>query len=123
MARRRASACFSRRGHPVERQAYFSSEGARGGRCRHASAGANEEALAKPSFEQRDLPADSAVGQPEFHSGFRIAARSSGDFEDAQSVQWKGASHQSVRKFDGLWENTVYTTKSHEYSFDEMTNR
>ena len=50
MARRRASACFSRRGHPVERQAYFSSEGARGGRCRHASAGANEEALAKPSF-------------------------------------------------------------------------
>ena len=87
MARRRASACFGGRGHPVEGQAYLSSEDARGRRSRHASAGPNEQALAKPSFEQRDLPADSAVGQPEFHSGFRIAARSSGDFEDAQSVR------------------------------------
>jgi hypothetical protein len=63
------------RGHPVEGQAYLSSEDASGRRSRHASAGPNEQALAKPSFEQRDLPADSALGQPEFHSGFRIASR------------------------------------------------
>jgi hypothetical protein len=56
--------------------------------------------LAKPSFEQRDLPADGAVGQSEFHSGFRIAACSSGDLEDAQGVEWKGAPHRSVRKLD-----------------------
>jgi hypothetical protein len=83
---------------------YFSSEDASGGCSRHAPASPNEEALAKPGFERRYLPADGAVGQPEFHSGFGIAAGSSSDLEDAQSVERKGTPHRPVRKFDGLCE-------------------
>jgi hypothetical protein len=104
MARRRVSACFGGRGHPIERQVYLSSKHASGRRSRHASASANEEALAKPGFEHRDLPADGAVGQAELYSRLGIAARSSSDLEDVQSVERKGAPHGSVRKFDGLCE-------------------
>src|SRR3984885_8757248 len=42
--------------------------------------------------------------QPQLYAGFGIAARSSGDLEDAQSIEWKGAPHRPVRKFDGLCE-------------------
>ena len=67
----------------------------------------------------RDLPADGSVGQAELHSRFGIAARSSSDLEDAQSVERKGAPHRSVRKFDGLCEKKqIYTMKTHEYSFE-----
>ena len=99
---RRATACFGGRGHPVEGQAYFGSKHASGRRRRHASTSTNEEALAEPGFEHRDLPADGAVGQAEFSSGFGIAARSSSDLEDAQSVERKGTPHsirETIRRY------------------------
>ena len=40
----------------------------------------------------------------ELYSRLGIAARSSSDLEDVQSVERKGAPHGSVRKFDGLCE-------------------
>jgi len=38
------------------------------------------------------------MGQPEFGSGFGIAARPSGDLEDAQSVERKGTTHSNREK-------------------------
>src|SRR5271170_275670 len=88
-----ATARFRGRGHPIEGEAYFGSEGASGGRRRHTSARSNEEALSEPGFKSRDLPADGTVGQPEFGPGFGIAVRASGDLEDTQSVERKGTAH------------------------------
>ena len=93
-----ASTCFGSRGYPIERQANFGSEDASGECSRHASAGSNEKALAEPGFERRDLPADGAMGQPEFRSCFGIAGRSSGDLEDAQSVKRNRTAHSTREK-------------------------
>ena len=50
-------------------------------------------------LKSRDLPADGAMGQPEFGSGFSIAARPGGNLEDAQGIEWREATHfEPVRK-------------------------
>ena len=79
---------------------------ARGRCCRHTSARTDEEALAEPCLKSRYLPADGAMGQPEFGSRFSIAACPGGNLEDAQGIEWREAMHEPVRKMNNTREST-----------------